>query len=370
MKNKFLLALSFLGLLSITVSCDNDFSVSDDWSDVTVVYSLLDPAADTNWVRIERGYLGGAAASQSYGIPDSLYYDSLVVILNEYNTAGELQTTINLVRDNTSRDRQPGVFTTNDYRLYRTTEKINEESIYELIVKQTNSKFTDVKARTEIVGGQIPQSFSDFGFRVPRDIPNAASQFTGVVTVDASKRAEIYQVFITFEFKEYDLITKEESFRSINFKYSTLEGEAAQADPITFNTSFSSFNTFIANAVPVDENKLRFVENMKIDVYAGGNYLQKYMALNGPSSGINQNKPEFPQIEEGTGLFSSRTVISLDGVDFPRGSGTGTGPYTDFYDKFYLSGILCDRNFVKLTSQDTLVCFVDPIKGRIGKHYK
>ncbi len=369
MKNRFLLALSFFGLLSITVSCDNDFSVSDDWSDVTVVYSLLDPVADTNWVRIERGYLGNAAASQSYGIPDSLYYDSLVVILNEYNSSNELVKTITLDRDNTSRDRQPGVFTTNDYRLYRTTEKINEESVYEIIVKQTNSKFTDVKARTEIVGGQIPGSSFDFGFVKPRDVTQAQRSFNGDVEVDPSERAVIYQVYFTFEYKEYDIVTKEEAFKTIYFKYATVEGEGAKGSTITFNTSFSTFNTFIANAVPVDENKLRFVENMVIDVYAGGSALQKYMALNANTNGINQTKPEFPQIEEGTGLFSSRTKITLDGVDFPRAN-NGEGPYLTDYNSFYLSGILCNRNFTKLSSNDTLVCKVQPNGVRRGEHYK
>ena len=114
-------------------------------------------------------------------------------------------------------------------------------------------------------------------------------------------------------------------------------------------------NNFVASQIPVDDSKLRFVENMVIDVYAGGSDLQKYMALNAPTNGVNQTKPEFPQIEEGTGLFSSRTVISLNDVDFPRADG-GDGPYTKHYDNFYLSRILCDRNFAKLSSQDTLIC--------------
>tara|TARA_R110000850_G_scaffold39143_3_gene101822 strand:+ start:1299 stop:2408 length:1110 start_codon:yes stop_codon:yes gene_type:complete len=369
MKNRFLLALSFFGLLSITVSCDNDFSVSDDWSDVTVVYSLLDPVADTNWVRIERGYLGDAAASQSYGIPDSLYYDSLVVILNEYNSSNELVKTITLDRDNTSRDRQPGVFTTNDYRLYRTTEKINEESIYEIIVKQTNSKFTDVKARTEIVGGQIPGDFNDFGFLTPRDVPTAQQAFFGKVEVEPSDRAKIYQVFFTFNYKEYDIITKEEVMKSIYFKFATLRGEATNSSAIAFNGTIHTFNSLVADQIPVDANKLRFIENMEIDVYAGGSDLDKYMTLNAPTTGVNQTKPEFPQIEEGTGLFSSRTVISLNDVDFPRAD-RGQGPYLTDYNSFFLSPILCDRNFVKLLNQDTLVCTIDPINGRVAKHYK
>lgn len=368
MKNRFIQFLSLVALVGITASCDNDFNVSDDWSDVTVVYSLLDPAADTNWIRIERGYLGAAAASQSYGIPDSLYYDSLVVSLNEYNATGELVRSFTLDRDNTSRDRQPGVFTTNDYRLYRTTEPINEDFVYEVIVKQTNSKFTDVKARTEIVGGRKATGV-DFGFINPLDINGAPSQFNGALELSQSKRAAIYQAYFTFRYREYDILTKEKVLKTISFKYGSIEGEAANATPVRFNSSMNLFNTMVANQVPVDENKLRFVHSMRIDVYAGGAQLAKYMILNAPSDGVNKEKPEFPQIEEGTGLFSSRTVLSLDSVDFPRAN-SGTGPYTSFIENFYLSGVLCDRNFVRVSSQDTLVCKVDPINGRQGKPYR
>ncbi len=125
MKKILSLSIALFAFLIVMSSCDNDFSISDDWEDVTVIYSLLDPVADTNWVRIERGYLGNAAASQSYGIPDSLYYDSLMVYMLAFNPDGNQVDSLYLVRDNSSRDRQPGVFTTNDYRLYRTTKKIN-----------------------------------------------------------------------------------------------------------------------------------------------------------------------------------------------------------------------------------------------------
>ncbi len=369
MKKRILGALSLIGLMSLSVSCDNDFSVSDDWSDVTVVYSLLDPAADTNWVRIERGYLGDAAASQSYGIPDSLYYDSLVVILNEYNEGNELQRTITLERDNTSRDRQPGVFTTNDYRLYRTTEPIDDEFIYEIVVQQTNAKFTDVRARTEIVGGQDPNSFDAFGFITPRDRPGIAREYLGSIKIVPSERAVIYQVYFTLRYKEYDIVTKEETFKSVYFQYATLQGEAINRAELTFSTTENNFAALVAKDIPVNENKIRFVEGMKIDVYAGGEDLLKYMILNAPTTGVGQTKPEFPQIEEGTGLFSSRTVLSLDDVDFRR-TNLGAGIYTNDFDDFYLAPALCDRNFVRVIGGDSLVCTQQPNGQLLGQPYR
>ena len=149
MKKSHFLLLSLL-ILSI-VSCDNEFNVNDDWQDVTVVYSLLDPSADTNWVRVQRGYLGDAPPSVSYDRPDSLYYDSLVVYLKAFDGQSQLKDSIYLYKDE-SRELEPGTYTTAGYRLYRTSAPLDMDYTYQLNVKKTNAKFTDAKATTELVG--------------------------------------------------------------------------------------------------------------------------------------------------------------------------------------------------------------------------
>ncbi len=353
-----LVAVLFASLFFI--SCDNDFSVSDDWQDVTVVYSLLDPTADTNWVRIERGYLGNAPASASYDQPDSLYYDSLVVYLLEINTNGDQVDSLYLDRDNTSRDRQPGVFTTQNYRLYRTTQKINEESTYNLVVKKTNAKFTDASASTEIVGGILPGRLNGFTFTNPSPLVGGIREFEGYVYLNPSDRAVIYQIYFTFNYEEYDINTKQSVDKSIYFKYATVDGDAATRDDIRASPAMALFYAAIANQVPYDETKLRFFKDIDMTAYAGGDDLAKYMQLNQPQTGINQTAPEFPGIDNGIGLFSSRTDVYLANVTM-----------RDYIEQqMILSGLLCDRRFAFIKSNtDTQICISVPgFKNELGPY--
>lgn len=359
MKKIFLLPFLSVAFLTLTLSCENDITVTDDWQDVTIVYSLLDPAADTNWVRVERGYLGTAPARQSFGIPDSLYYDSLVVYLLAYEN-GNMRDSLYLQRDDTSRERDSGLFTSENFRLYRTTEPISSDYTYELNVKKISSKFTDAKATTEIVGsgGGV---FDGFTFIKP-STSSVTPLFNGLIETGESDNASIYQMYITLNYKEFDINTKLEEMKSIRFLYNTLEGAAAQqGGKVNFDRPFNSLYLLIASEIPVDETKLRFFEDMEFEVYAGASSFQKYMALSKPTSGINQTKPEFPGIENGTGLFSSRTSIVLDNIVFAN---------VTLEESFMTSGPLCDRRFAKVYGNgDTVICKSIPGLGRELKPY-
>ncbi|MDZ7847155.1 MAG: hypothetical protein U5L96_10500 [Owenweeksia sp.] len=90
----------------------------------------------------------------------------------------------------------------------------------------------------------------------------------------------------------------------------------------------------IASEVAINNNVLRFYDKMTFTIWSGGEKLREYIQLNKPSLGLNQTKPEFMQIENGTGLFSSRNRIRLRDIEL---SNTQERNY-------YLNPVLCDRN--------------------------
>ena len=53
MKKMYLLLI-----VIIIIGCDTDFDVNADWKETTVVYGLLDASLDTQYIRINKGYLG------------------------------------------------------------------------------------------------------------------------------------------------------------------------------------------------------------------------------------------------------------------------------------------------------------------------
>lgn len=335
--------LGLLSVLMLMASCDNDFNVNDDWEDVTVVYALLDPAANVNWVRVERGYLGTAPASASFGNPDSLYYDSLEVILEEVRN-GSVVRTLNLEKDTETKSLEPGLFTTDGYRLYKTTAKLDDQAVYNLIVKKPGTTFPDAKASTELVEA-TENSFSGFRFKSPRPVGNPP-RFTGTVEWFESENAAIYEVDIYFTYKEMEIATREVEKHTVKIDYDLLEGASIQGSEIRSRRTLNDFYSEVAKAVPEKEGVMRFYDRMRIDVWAGGEDLAKYIQLNKPLSGINESKPEFPGIEQGIGLFSSRTRIVLEDIFL--------GDRVE--ESYYLDELLCDRDFAVLESVDTCIC--------------
>ena len=52
---KILLALCTLVAL---FSCDNEVDINAEYQDLSIIYGMLNPKLDSNYVRVQRGYLG------------------------------------------------------------------------------------------------------------------------------------------------------------------------------------------------------------------------------------------------------------------------------------------------------------------------
>ena len=344
-------------LMLVLLSCDQEIDINDDWEDVGVVYGLLNPNANVNWVRIERGYLGTEPASASFHQPDSLYYDTLQVFLYGIDQDGDTIDTRTLIKDQ-SINLDSGLFTTEDYRLYRTKDtlpanlgRLNQDLTYHLRVVKVGTNFEDTKASTELVEPRI-SSTSAFGSADPTQMlpPNQRPEYTGQIAWYDSDRAEMYEIDVYFYYREYNTstgITVSKSFKS------EFETQIGPFSPITrpreSNKNQQDLYEAIAANVPVDEDVLRFYDKMRIDIWAGGEMLRRFIQLNEPTSSLSQTRPEFMQVENGVGMLSSRTIIRLDDIDLGRGT-------NGIKNTWYLDPLLCDRNFVNLSSSDTCVC--------------
>ncbi len=352
-------------LLLTVSSCDNEFSVNDEWSDVTVVYSLLDAAADTNWVRIERGYLGNRPANESFGVADSFYYKDVTAYLLGYKDNGkfgkaDLVDSLYLTKDETSRKLELGVFTQDGYHLYRTTETLDDELVYRLKVEKENADAPVAMATTKLLA--VGTGFSDFGIKTPRPVsfPRIYSQAIEWYTSD---NATIYQVEMEFWYKEFNCTTKQEELKSILMDISTVSGIQAQGSGgfVKLQLRYAALYDMISNRLePIEDGYLRFFDQFKIFVHAGGEDLEKYMILNQPNDGVGQDKPEFPGIENGTGLFSSRTSTEMEDIELNA----------EQLGKYYKTASLCELGFAVAESGDTFRCEIQgnaPTKVKVQK---
>lgn len=135
----FLFLSSFVIIL--LSSCETDVELLAPYDETPVIYGVLDYTADTQFVRINKTFLGPGDPNQYSQIKDSVEYDpaDVVAVINKYNDSGDLLNVFTLEPIDIP-SREPGIFYSEDVRFYHTPlqlltedEQLNqEEFVFEL----------------------------------------------------------------------------------------------------------------------------------------------------------------------------------------------------------------------------------------------
>lgn len=347
--------LSFLLLFTIS-SCDNELKVTADWKDTTVVFGLLDPLSDENYIRIERGYLGSEAASNSFSEPDSFFYSSLNVEMNWYDENDNIQGTVSLLEDRTKVLNDNGPFDVGqDYRLYKIPNgtPIDPAFEYELRIIKPNEEVTTARTRILnpdriVINGSSLNSPNS-------NSPTLRSSTLNFRNSDGSERSSvaIFQVYMNFYWKEIDQITGAVSLDSIRFKYG--EQRARSEYVIGPSGGTDAMFALIANRISQKENVLREFLKIKFEVWASDENLLVYSDLKTPSTGINQNRPNpadaLGLVENGIGILASRYNKEYDNVQF-----NSSGNPVSLKDNLLINPNMCPLRFVRYQGTDTCIC--------------
>jgi len=124
-------------------SCETEVELLAPYEETPVIYGILDYTADTQFVRINKTFLGPGDPSQYSIIKDSVEYDPADVeaVINKYDDNGNLLRIFTLEPiDKPS--REPGIFYDEDVRFYYTDQELltedeqdnQEDFVFELSV--------------------------------------------------------------------------------------------------------------------------------------------------------------------------------------------------------------------------------------------
>ncbi len=308
-----ILLILTLGLLF--TACKTDPDIYAPYEDITVVYGLLDSDQDTNYVKINKAFLGGNAYEIAM-IADSCNYpgklDSRII---EYrarsgaNGVGEYEQTKVMQLDTiTIHNKENGFFYAPDQLVYYTTGRINTNKDgyvyrYKLEIDRGD---TLLSATTDIVGGQqfiIQTAFLNFSSNIQQasikwyPCPNAA----------------LYEVVFQFNFVEVNQ-AHDSVPRGLNMSRGTFPETGLETDNGMFVLSyrpslfFTSLASFLGNdTLDQTVERIFFEPSFTISIAAGGDELYNFISVNGPSSSIVQSIPEYTNVSGGYGVFSSRT---------------------------------------------------------------
>lgn len=313
MKKILLSLFSVFAFLMMFNACSTDVDLYADYKDITVVYGLLDSGADTNFIKINKAFLGPGNAYNIALIDDSCNYpgklDAKLIEYRSTASANNYQKTIEFPLDTlTVHNKELGIFYAPNQLVYYTTQRIKPNGSqykyrYELQIDRGD---TIVSATTNIVGGG---SFT---------IPQASFNFTansGSVSWTPSPNAAVYEVVFKFYFTEVD-IHNDSTVRCMTWPlgahpdFQLTYEDGVYSLPFKPTLFFYNMSTFLgADTLNKNVERLIFDYPIEVSIAAGGDELYNFISVNAPSNSIVQNLPEYTNVNGGYGVLSSRTMF-------------------------------------------------------------
>lgn len=306
---KSLVLIGVFVALAINWRCDNTLEINGDYKEQVVVYGLLDFGADTNFIRIQRSFLGENTSALTLAQQAGQNYfaaDELTVYLEQWKN-GTLLLTIPCTYvdgDTLGIEKDTGIFANSPNILYRITAPIDSASQYKLFAIKHDTGDT-ISAQTNIVQGYYlyyptkPDTYIDLSD-------------TGNITYTCKQavNAMMYDLVLTFRYAEVHPSTGDSVVQSIDWViFDNKEGTNPDGNStLSYSLRRHSFYTFLASAIEQDTTLIRYAIDLTYTWYAGGTELYDQYLNILANLGLNQDyiSPEYTNITNGIGIFSSR----------------------------------------------------------------
>ena len=327
MKNiRFILV--FIMFISVLVSCSTDVDMYADYKDVAIIYAMINPRTDTNYVKITRAFCGTndnhIDANEVALIYDSSNYpgklDVRIIELKNTNGGPYEPTNRELILDTmTIHNKEEGTFYAPHQLIYYTTEQFNTSANgsrykYRLVIVKPDGD--TVTALTSVVGNEefeIVSSSTNFEINHTNSL--------GKILFRADGSASLYDIRMQFNYRE-QLSGQEMKYKNVSRSFGTKPLYDFPRIDNTDNIYYQEYSlnwlfNALANAIggdtivnPNHPNVVRYFDDFVISISAGGDelnyyYLANQAQLSSPIALIST----YTNITGGYGLFSSRTTI-------------------------------------------------------------
>ena len=326
---RFILVFNFF--VAFFCSCSTDVELYADYKDVPIIYCLLNPRVDTNYVKITRAFCGTndnpIDANDVALIYDSSNYpgklDARIIELKSRDGGPYEPTGRVIVLDTmTLHNKQEGTFYAPDQFLYYTVEPFNAggEGVHYkyrlMVIKPDGDTLT---ALTGLVGNEEFEIVTN-GFSFEEHESNAMNR----IMFRADGVAALYEVSLQFNYRE-QLAGHQTRNKNVNrsFGVRTIEefqkvegSENSYYLECSANWLFNALEYAIGGDTVVNPNHpdvVRYFDNLEVSINAAGEDLYYYFV----ATQSNQNNLAgfvsiYSNITGGHGLFSSRTQIKKE----------------------------------------------------------
>lgn len=310
-----------LTLFAITIasallfSCETDVDINADFQDITVVHSAINPNDNVHYVKINRAFLQDgvdandlAANSDNFNYPDG----ELTATVDEVRgDNGNFVQSFPLARTVNEIPKNPGIFANDSNVLFKFSATINRNNRYKL--KIVNNKLNkEITSETLIVSGgtlsspttQQKMSFWNGNLQNGLFINRTFSFTTG-------RNVGRVQGKLIFNYTDHFIPSSGKP--SVSRKIVMNLGEkktlntVSGNDALEFSLDGTTFFDNIVAGTPANVLDLshREIGNISFEFIQIGSELNVFMEVKEPSNNLNQEKPNFTNINNGLGIFSS-----------------------------------------------------------------
>lgn len=301
-------------------SCSTDFELNAPYEAVPVVYGFVEPLLDTQYVKINKSFLGDGNNNSYAAINDSSIFTNIsgdVEVLID----GSLINTFPLQEKFVS-NLDEGIFYTDSQKVYYwVPDTIYSDGTYKLNVS-INEGEKEVYAETEVVGFcSFKQNFRNkmfAGVAFANTTAPGQSVYSDLgIEWSVGNNGKRYQVKMVFNYEEHyansDVIE-----RSISTSLGSQVAENTTNDFFQ-NYNGESFYSFIDSRLKNNPDEASIVKRVPIGVefhiVMADENLHTYMEVNEPASGIVSERPVYTNISGGIGLFASRNTTIFDVIN-------------------------------------------------------
>jgi hypothetical protein len=291
-------------ILLIASSCEENFDVNAPYKDITIVFGLLDPGEDTVFLKINKAFLGDGNVMEMAKIEDSsIYVTGLHATIEEWENGAFIKSYT--LDTTTIKNKEEGTFY-NPYQIiyYTPFEPVTSRE-YRLKVEVNNREITAV---TNLVNN----------FDINKPNPGGVTiQFTkglkGKIEWESAKYGRRYEVLIRINYKEVLLGSPDTVYKYIDWGMGThksMSDKGGEVMSLEYNND--GFYSILHDKVPYKDPaaeanvKERYTNKVDFIISVAADELNTYMEVNEPSNSIVQERPDFSNVTNGMGLFSSR----------------------------------------------------------------
>jgi hypothetical protein len=330
MKNYLRSGFPTLVFLLTLYACETDFSTIDSFEDITVVYGLIDTKDSIQYIKINRAFLSEDNVMTYAAERDSNeYLHKLEVRIEEWTPDGSTLIKTHLLDSTTVYDKEPGQFYYPDQTLYRLPKPdqpydikyiveglndtvgievfwLNYLNLYKLFIRNPETG-KEIRSETPLVQDfRIVKPGFGQTIRFVQD-PVAPTEFEW----ERAENGELYEFELRFNYGE-----RFEGSQDTVYKYITLASTTTTGGNSGSTLSYfywgDQFFVACQNLIPYSDPSTeasvleRFTGLVEVIVRVAEEEYALYIEVNAPSTSIVQDRPNYSNIENGLGIFSSR----------------------------------------------------------------